>query len=101
VKAEPAPEAPPRVEPAPPDFVGSVRRELELAGRLETSLGQQALVLAEQMLRPINTGASVASLSKEFRAVMAVATAGVQHEADPVALLQEEWRTRLERRRSG
>lgn len=83
-----------------PTFVGSVQFELEQAGRLNTVLGQQAIVLAEQMLRPINTGASVASLSKEFRAVMAAAMDGAKVEVDPVALLQEEWRARLELRRS-
>lgn len=86
--------------PVPAGFVGSVQLELEQAGRLHTVLGQQAIVLAEQMLRPINTGASVASLSKEFRAVMAAAMEGAKVEADPVTLLQEEWRARLELRRS-
>jgi len=83
-----------------PTFVGSVQLELEQAGRLNTVLGQQAIVLAEQMLRPINTGASVASLSKEFRAVMVAAMDGAKVEVDPVTLLQEEWRARLELRRS-
>ncbi len=66
------------------DFVGSIRAELEAAGRLESSLGQQALLLARKLGTPMDTGSSSASLSRELRAVMAEALRGVAGVADPL-----------------
>lgn len=81
-------------------FAATVERELREAGRLDTVLGQLALDLAERTFSRHNTGAMVASMSKEFRTVMAAAMEGAKVEKDPIDLLQEEWRRRLEQRRS-
>ena len=60
------------------------RREMEAAGRLNTTLGQQAVALAARIESPMETGASVASLSRELRAVMAEAMQGVAVARDPM-----------------
>ena len=72
----------------------ATRRELAEVDRLDTVLGQQALALAERIGRPGEPGNSVASLSKEFRAVMEQALDGVKRAADPL----DELRQRRERR---
>lgn len=74
----------------------ATERELRDAGRFDTILGQQALALARRIESPAETGASVASMSKEFRAVMAEALDGVNAAADPL----DELRLRRDRRRS-
>lgn len=63
---------------------GVTSRQLEAVDRLDTVLGQQALALAARIVSPVESGASVASLSKEFRAVMAEALEGVAVAADPM-----------------
>lgn len=83
--------------PAESGLVASIRLELEQAGRLETSLGQQAVTLAERLGSPRDTGSAVASLSKELRAVMAEATAG----ANTAASALDELRARRDRKRAG
>lgn len=66
-------------------LVAQVQRELEDAGRLDTVLGQQALVLAQRMrvVSP-DTGSSLSAISKELRTVMAQALDGVAIEGDPI-----------------
>jgi hypothetical protein len=68
----------PAAPPPPPDtsLADVVRRDLEAAERLETLPGQIALALALRMTAAGTTASSVASLSKELRALMAEALAG-------------------------
>lgn len=55
-----------------------VRRDLEDAGRLETVPGQLAVALAERLVSAGTTASSLATLSKELRALMAEALIGVK-----------------------
>jgi hypothetical protein len=70
----------------PPDegeaLVARVREDLAAAGVLDTTLGQQAMVIALRMGTAAAT--ALAPLSKELRSVMASATQGVVSEADPL-----------------
>lgn len=85
-----APAAPVQViTPAEPALVAATRKELEAAGRLETTLGQAALRLAEQMSDGRDTGSAMAALSKELRAVMAEALADAPKVADSVDELSQ------------
>lgn len=72
----------------------ATRAELEAAGRLDSMLGQVALLLAERMCE-FDTGSGTAALSKELRAVMATAVQGAPAAADPV----DELRARRDRKR--
>lgn len=74
------PTAPPT--PATDPLVEAVRAELEKAGRLDTMLGRQAVALASAMVSA--SGAAMASLSKELRAVQLEALKGAQTEVDPI-----------------
>src|SRR5215213_10263827 len=65
-------------------LIEAVERDLAAAGRLNTVLGQQALLLARRIGLPMDTGASVASMSRELREVMARAVDGVPFAADPL-----------------
>jgi hypothetical protein len=65
-------------------LVEVTRRELEAADRLDTVLGQQAVALAQRLASPHETGASVATMSRELRAVMVEAMRGVAVTADRV-----------------
>jgi len=65
-------------------LIEAVERDLAAAGRLNTVLGQQALLLARRIGSPVDTGASVASMSRELREVMARAVDGVPFAADPL-----------------
>ena len=79
----PAPVVSGTVEPI--GVVAAVAAELSAAGRLNTSLGQQALKLAVRLeTSKTDTGAGLASLSKELRALMVQALAGVTQVDDPV-----------------
>jgi hypothetical protein len=67
----------------PPDAANStladvVRRDLEQAGRLETVPGQLAVALAMRLVSSGTTASSLATLSKELRALMAEALAGTK-----------------------
>lgn len=84
----------PGVECAASPLVSAARRELEAAGRLDTVLGQQVLLLAAR-LSGTDTGAAVAALSRELRATMAEALRGVRRGADPV----DDLRGRRDRKR--
>ncbi|GAA3781268.1 hypothetical protein [Micromonospora maritima] len=76
------------------DLVTSVRLELVAARRLDTVLGQQALVLAARLDVP-DTGSAVAALNKELRATMEAALKGAEESGDSV----DELKARRERRR--
>ena len=63
----------PKSSPAPPagpvPMLGAglesvAARELDAAGRLDTVLGQAALVLARRIESPMETGSSIASMTK-------------------------------------
>jgi hypothetical protein len=64
--------------------------ELEVAGRVGTALGAQALSLANRLDNGLmETGSAYASLSKEFREVMAQATRGAAKATAPEQLRDE------------
>lgn len=77
-----------------PGLVTATRAELEKVGRLDSILGQQALILAHRVTSVMETGSAVSSLSKELRAVMAEALRGVSA-GDKI---DELTRRRLEKR---
>jgi hypothetical protein len=54
----------------PSELVSAVRSELKAAGRLNSSLGQQAILLAARIGAPFDTGSSVAALHRELRSTM-------------------------------
>ena len=83
--------------PAAEDYAlpAATRAELEAASRLDSMLGQVALLLAERMCE-FDTGSGTAALSKELRAVMVAAVQGAPAAADPV----DELRARRDRKRS-
>lgn len=83
-----APESPPAVNV----LVDAVRKELGDAGRLDTTIGGQALTLAEAMDGA--GGAALAALSRELRTVMASALQGVKQAMDPI----DELRLRRDRK---
>lgn len=61
----------PRSTSLPPlGLVEAARRELEAVGLQGSVLAAVALALAERIESPTETGSAVASLSREFRAVM-------------------------------
>lgn len=72
-------------------------QKLEAVGRVDTVAGQQALTLAERMSSPAETGAAVASLSRQLSATMAEALAGTAVAVDPV----DELRALRERKHAG
>lgn len=81
-------------------LIASVRAELVKANRLNTPAGQQAIVLAWQMLHPMNTGSAVASASKQLTEVLAIALDGSSTVADPLEEMQKAWREQRTRRAS-
>lgn len=79
------------------DVVAAVRLRLQAAGRVADVAGQQALLLAHRLMTAtVDTGSSLASVSKELRAVMAEALEGAAA-SDPI----DELRARREAKRSG
>jgi len=96
-RAAPAPAEPATTAEYPP-LVASVRAELTKANRLHTPAGQQAIVLAWQMLHPMNTGSAVASASKQLTEVLAIALDGATVAADPLEEMQKAWREQRTRR---
>jgi len=77
------------------DLNKATKAELEAAGKLDTSLGQQAMSLAVRM-GGFDTGGGLAALSRELRAVMAEATHGAKASVDVV----DELRARRNAKRS-
>jgi hypothetical protein len=71
-------------------------RELEAAGRLDTVLGQAALVLARRLESPMETGASIASMTKQLRETLVDALKGAAQAADPL----DELRARRDSKRA-
>jgi hypothetical protein len=59
-------------------LVRTTRQALEDAGVLDSVAGQQALLLATRMTSPHETGAAVASMSKQLQAVVAEALKSVK-----------------------
>jgi hypothetical protein len=75
----------------------TTRQKLEAVDRVDTVAGQQALTLAARMSSPSETGAAIASLSRQLSVVMAEALAGATVAADPV----DELGARRERKYAG
>ena len=87
-------------EPTASVLVGleaAATRELEAADRLDTVFGQAALVLARRIASPMETGSSIASMTKQLRETMADALKGAQQVADPL----DEIRARRDSKRAG
>lgn len=68
---------------------------LEATGMLDSPIGQSTVALARRMDANADTGAGLASLSRELRAALAEALADVTVAADPL----DELRARREARR--
>jgi hypothetical protein len=93
---ETPPETPP---PSSSGLVAAVIAELTTAERLNTSIGQQAVLLAERIVgASFDTGASVASMHGRLSELMAKALEGVKVADDP---LDEIARRRDAKRLSG
>lgn len=89
----------PAAEQVPDEQTGlvlAVRKELEAAGRLDTMLGQSAMLLAQQMCSN-RVALGSAALNKELRATMASALQGAEVADDPV----DELRRRRDAKRAG
>lgn len=84
--------------PAESGLVAAVRAELVKADRLDSAMGQAALGLAERLTSAADTGSAVASLTRELRATLEVATAGARVAASPLEQARDELAER--RRRS-
>lgn len=97
-KANPAAVSTLPVPPADTTLADVVRRDLEAAERLATLPGQLALALATRIASPGTTASSVATLSKELRALMAEALAGTKPR-DPDKL--DEFTQRLQQKAAG
>lgn len=65
-----------------------MRKSLVDAGRLESVLGQNCLTLAARLDSNQDTGAGMASLSKELRASFEAATANASREVNPIDKLR-------------
>jgi hypothetical protein len=64
------------------DLVAQVQTELAAAGRLDTYLGQGALVLARKMGNTFDTGSATAAVHRELRATMAEALVDAKTESE-------------------
>jgi hypothetical protein len=80
----------------PSALVLAITSELKAAGRLNSSLGQQAELLAGRIGVPFDTGSSVAAVSKELRQIMAKALEDAQVGVDPL----DQLRARRDRKRA-
>ncbi len=67
----------------------SVRAELTSLNKLGTTLGAQALAVAEQMAAGGETGSAMAALSRELRSIMVLASRGGES-ADSVDELKKK-----------
>lgn len=93
----PTPPAADEPSPEPGPTAAATTAELERADRLNTAIGQAALVLAKRIdASSTETGGSLASLVREHRATMAEALRDTDGQADPL----DELRTRRERKLS-
>lgn len=80
-----------------PSVAAATKTDLAAVGRLAGPLGQAAMVLAGRIDAHRDTGSALAAVTKEWRATMSAATAGVKREANPL----DELRERREARRRG
>lgn len=83
---------PPATPPVDMTLADVVKRDLELGDRLDTLPGQLALALAVRIGSPGTTASSVATLSKELRALVAEALVGTK---PPVGDRLDEFSQRL------
>jgi hypothetical protein len=83
-------------EPTSVSLVMATELELGTVGATDSVMGQQALELARSLVSPFTTGAAKASLSKEFRSVMAEVLAGSVGRSDEL----DELRTRRDAKRA-
>ena len=77
--------------PAPVDgpLTVATMAELIVADRVESSLGQSALLMARRLDTPgADTGSSVAALAREHRATLALALESATNVLDPVDLVR-------------
>lgn len=77
--------------PAPVDgpMTKATMAELVVADRVESSLGQSALLMARRLDTPgADTGSSVAALAREHRATLALALESATNVLDPVDLVR-------------
>jgi hypothetical protein len=99
-RAQRAPGVAPIVEDAPAasssGLVDATERELVTAGRLDSMLGQASLELARRISDRHESGASIASLTKQLRETMADALKGAATAADPL----DELRARRDEKRA-
>lgn len=87
--------APDRLPIDPADIILSATartiRDLEAAGRLDTSLGQVAVILAQRLdASHRDTGSAVASLARQHSAQMEKALAGANRASSPVEKARDE-----------
>lgn len=75
-------------------MVAATRKELEGAGRLDSSLGQAALAAAARVDANHETGSALAALLREHRAIMGEALKGAPTQADRLDELAERRRRR-------
>lgn len=95
--ADPASVTPPPGAEGMPLLVAATLDELAKAKRLDTALGQAALVLAAKAGSWSDTGSATASVVRELRATLQAALAGAETTADPL----DELRARRDRKRTG
>lgn len=76
-------------------LVEAVEAELTALGKLDTTLGAQAIDLARKMRAPGETGAAVAALSRELRSVMVLVSREVEvgDQVDELKAKRDEKRT--------
>lgn len=68
----------------------AIRAELIEAGRLETTLGQNALALAIRMDADQDAGSALAALSREMRAALAEAVKGAKAQQSSIESYRDE-----------
>jgi hypothetical protein len=97
VQAEPV-----AADPEPPActvFEQATRDVLDGLGQLDSMLGQQVLIVARRMSNGTETGAALATLSKEHSRLMAALGAG-EKQVDPVDEIARRREEKRERARA-
>lgn len=92
--------------PAPTDrdpFMAAYEDQLQAAGKLDTYIGRQAMLLARRLALAsgMDTGSSVASLSKELDRLMTSALTAAEPDQDELDKVQDEVLQFRGRRRRG
>ena len=88
--------------PAPVDgpLTVATMAELVVADRVESSLGQSALLMARRLDTPgADTGSSVAALAREQRATLALALESATNVLDPADQLRLQREARIRKQR--